>query len=664
MSELHEALTKLGPVDFSDVPLENLAEYLQSHLEAGELICNSVPQPPGGDPFHSAKPSHSQVDLAASSKDIAISSARGPPPHETHVSLQDSWGKPLKLYAKDNPLDVKVYKMAAHDRHGAWFARRSVHEGISFSRMRKAMRWEFPASMAVEGGPGAGAVRGLAVDSRLEQRKVGGLGQAEVLQLSAQFPGPTTPREFITLLLTSEDALSDKSAADGKYTPRHLMVVSKPCSHPDATDRSGYIRGKYESVELIREIPLHKRSPKSASMSDLLGKGGENNGGRERGKTISFAESRGSEAKGEHVDTHETSQDKHDPDLNPVEWIMITRSDPGGGIPRFMVERGTPAGICGDVSKLFDWACSKDDIPDPDEEDVDEVVERRKSEVPLPPPEGGIPAAHQDPADTLTQKHISGEEPNGILATAQKVVEAYAPAAVADFLHGPEPNGAPRSSYSASSSTTSYESADDYFQDTLVSAESLPLSDTLPSDGGSSPTMSRVATGFSSHDKEIQKLDAQRRKLESRLAKKRESEETRLASSRGKSEAETAKARDRAEREIRKLAERREKEVKKLEERKDREVDKARRKREKQRERDMVSRVTRERDDFRRRVEIVQRENELLRVQIGDVQRENTVLVQKLRDVKGGDEVMSAVRDELRKKTKRPESGRSMSSVG
>ncbi len=43
---------------------------------------------------------------------------------------------------------------------------------------------------------------------------------------------------------------------------------------------------------------------------------------------------------------------------NLVEWIMITRSDPGGGIPRFMVERGTPGSIASDAVKFLDWAAS------------------------------------------------------------------------------------------------------------------------------------------------------------------------------------------------------------------------------------------------------------------------------------------------------------------
>lgn len=127
-----------------------------------------------------------------------------------------------------------------------------------------------------------------------------------VYQLSAQFPGPTSPREFITLLITSDTCLTDASKV-GDTIPRHYMVVSIPVSHPDAPLRSGMVRGFYESIEMIREIPL---------------------------------------ADG-------------DAETNPVEWIMVTRSDPGGGIPRFMVERNVPSSIVQDAVKFLDWACAK-----------------------------------------------------------------------------------------------------------------------------------------------------------------------------------------------------------------------------------------------------------------------------------------------------------------
>ena len=147
--------------------------------------------------------------------------------------------------------------------------------------------------------------------------------------------------------------------------------------HPDCPPRDGFIRGQYESVEFIREIP--KQSKKALSTTDLLKvvlpqdgtpslekesllrhterkskESGEDlvnrdsqlkpatsdevaSEGRKRGKTISFAGSRGAGAKGEAMDDPDAHDDA---EMNPVEWIMITRSDPGGSVPRFMVERG------------------------------------------------------------------------------------------------------------------------------------------------------------------------------------------------------------------------------------------------------------------------------------------------------------------------------------
>ena len=113
--------------------------------------------------------------------------------------------------------------------------------------------------------------------------------------------------------------------------PRHFMVVSIPVTHPDTPPRNGMIRGFYESIEMIREIPL--------PASD-------------------------------------------DAETNPVEWIMVTRSDPGGGIPRFMVERSVPSSIVQDAVKFLDWACAKDDAPDAahtDESAVAQDADRQPS---------------------------------------------------------------------------------------------------------------------------------------------------------------------------------------------------------------------------------------------------------------------------------------------
>ena len=60
--------------------------------------------------------------------------------------------------------------------------------------------------------------------------------------------------------------------SEDKEIPRHFMVVSKPCIHPDCPERDGFIRGQYQSVEFIREIPIKKPAKKSASTTNLLEK--------------------------------------------------------------------------------------------------------------------------------------------------------------------------------------------------------------------------------------------------------------------------------------------------------------------------------------------------------------------------------------------------------
>ncbi|KAM0709809.1 hypothetical protein Q7P35_003850 [Cladosporium inversicolor] len=619
MAELHEALKALSPTDWDDVPLDNLEPYMTELLTAGELICNSVPPPADGTPFDQAKPQFDQPNPANSHKDVLPSQARSHPPDAVHEGLQKNWGKAMKFSAKENPLNIAVYKMAGKDRFGAWFARRSVHEGIGFSKFINAMKREFDESLAVEGGPGSGSIRGIGADTRLEKREVEGLGAVEVYQLSAQFPGPTTPREFIPLIVTSDKALTKLSAAqtsDGQtHIPRSHMILSRPITHPNAPERSGYIRGKYESVELIREIPLHKANP---------------DGGNDASE------------------------------LNPVEWIMITRSDPGGGIPRFMVDRGTPSAMLGDVHKWLDWATKVN------EEEVVGTQAPEKMEA------GEQQADVEDAAPTMTTG-----EPKVVATTSPPVVEkqrprsatvpvpqqhqpqqegvvshltqalgagidAYAPAAVSDYMHT-YTDGTPAlaeddgyESSSSSSSSDSFMSAEE-MRRMSIADEADPLSTAKSGSPAASSQVSLASLdtlkgqrSLGHHDKEVLKLAKQREKLDRKLAKKREDEAT-----------------QRHDREIRKSEEKHQREMQKLESRKEKEARKAEEKRQKREERDVISKITRERDQFRSQMELLRKEVEILHEQVGDLQRENTAMATKLGRLGGVEGEVAAGRRSL-----------------
>jgi hypothetical protein len=179
MAELFKALECLRPKDFSDIPTDNLKSFLPEILANAELIANSVPPPPNGTPYESSKRTRTDSQPATGAADLTVSEVRRPPTAAEHEKLHKSWGKPVKLGAKEAATGMSVYKMAGHDRHGAWFSRSSVHEGLGFAKWKSAMLREFPESLEVQGGPGEGNIRGIGGDQRLEDITVEGIGQLQ-----------------------------------------------------------------------------------------------------------------------------------------------------------------------------------------------------------------------------------------------------------------------------------------------------------------------------------------------------------------------------------------------------------------------------------------------------------------------------------------------------
>ncbi|OCL12458.1 hypothetical protein AOQ84DRAFT_386108 [Glonium stellatum] len=670
MSKLHEALSTLRPKDFNDIPLDNLSDFLTDIFSQAELIANSVPPPPGGSDFQFSRRSRSDINGAFSAAEVTVSSARRPPPAPEHTEFQKAWGKPLKLSAKDSALGISVFKMAGHDRHGAWFARTSVHEGLGFEKWKKAMMREFLESLAVQGGPGEGNVRGIGGDRIIESKIVDGVGKLEVYQLSAQFPGPTTPREFITLLLTSDNCLTEASKVSNTI-PRHYMVVSIPVTHPDAPPRDGLIRGFYESIELIREIPL--APSKSSSTTDLLKS--ERSRSRPRGSTIGFAESRGPEAKGERIDRQSDASDDN-PETNPVEWIMITRSDPGGGIPRFMVERSTPSSIVTDAGKFLDWACSKDIIPGPeDDEEAQEVSQKISQEKFRESMESdrysvshvngylaGVGTSIADRSNPATFVHPSkdSDEPEpGIISSLTNAIESgianYAP----DIVQQNLPTALQRSQSHSSSSTetsslNSFASAEQF----NTAEEGLPQEYPANSHIGTPSSLSTKSLGLYQSDspalsgsghasKELQKIEEKKQALDAKLAESRAKETQVTQEASTKSAKELEKVAEKHAKERRKQEDKFEKEVRKLEERRERETRKLLAKQQKEADKNNLLKTQKERDEWKAKAETAEKENKLLKEQIGELQRENTVLVARIGKSEGGMEVLRKVKEDM-----------------
>lgn len=173
MAELKEALASVAPIDFTSLP-SNLESFLRDSFRHGELIVNSIP--PSPDAPNSLPPPSSTTPNAAQKASDTYSPASSTILDSRNADLQKSWGKPVKINAKDNPLGVVLYKMSGQDKGATWFARRSVHQGIGFEKWKNAWLAEFGESEKVEGGPGAGAIRGITADRRVETKQVDGVG--------------------------------------------------------------------------------------------------------------------------------------------------------------------------------------------------------------------------------------------------------------------------------------------------------------------------------------------------------------------------------------------------------------------------------------------------------------------------------------------------------
>ncbi|KAL9027955.1 MAG: hypothetical protein Q9196_003606 [Gyalolechia fulgens] len=733
MSALHAALQSLGPADFSHVPTEESAikDYIQQLFTHAKIIIDSVPPPLEAPTPPARSRANTTTSNLSNASNLSASQVRSDPIDPANTSLQKEWSKPIKLGAKENPLGISVYKLGGTDGKGAWFARRSVHEGMGFRKWKLGLQREFPETMEVQGGPGEGNIRGIGGERRVEKVAVEGVGTIEVYHLSAQFPGPTTPRDFVTMLVTSSTAIDIPSPSQtdpiASNSARHFLVISKPCIHPECPPRDGFIRGQYESIEFIREIPV--KPTKSSSTTDLrqkarqsttettdatgqmatlvesaqqtLDKGGSgdemlaNMGasshtplakdvlvqeGRKRGKTISFAESRGVRAKGEAMDM--PRDEFSDPaEQNPVEWIMITRSDPGGSVPRFLVERGTPSGIVTDASKFLDWACRKEHPVKEDygekaleldqeiaqKNSLAEALEQYQTNGHLAGLKG-VPESAES-SMTLADENVANPEslapeaapPESFVSTLANAtvagLESYAPQTVVERLHayqsdkiapssisnnaeisslsGVRDANAITESGSIASTSDSFASAEDYLDD----AASTSAKSNTPSPKPS-PTANR-------HERELARFLQRKKALDEKLAQTKEKEGKEAEVLTSKEEDRIRKAEEKHAREVAKHEQRYQKEVAKIETKRVKEEQKAEERKRKAEEKDEKVKLTRERDAARLEVENLKQERELLKDQVGALQRENTALVAKVGKLEVGKKVLGEVQAEI-----------------
>jgi len=381
--------------------------------------------------------------------------------------------------------------------------------------------------------------------------------------------------------------------------------------------------------------------------------------------------------------------DHYGPEENPVEWIMVTRSDPGGSVPRFMVERGTPSSICADAQKFLDWACQR--------EDDDEMVEKHQARPDANRRESfasweangtlaGIreqseslssaiedrsapttPKANDNGVEPFPTVSTTGEQggksgsapsspssPSGFLAAMSHTINSYTPQVVRDHLpqvQDTTPKGSPGltprqnvgehavsllsitsqgpidedDDASSTISSTSFASADSH----LISDESPSVSSKSLQEQTSESQI------LSQHTKEITKLADQKAAMDAKFAQQREKISSQANKDTEKEEQALRKAEEKHEREIKKHEEKYKKELARLEAKKAKEAKKVDEKKRKQQDKDEKGRLTRERDEARAQLELLKKENALFQRQIGELQKENTTLTARLGKLEG-----------------------------
>lgn len=428
------------------------------------------------------------------------------------------------------------------------------------------------------------------------------------------------------------------------------MVISRPTTHPEAAQREGLVRGHYESVELMREIP---------------GSG-------------------------------------EDADSNLIEWIMVTRSDPGGGIPRFMVERGTPGSIVADVPKFIDWAIHRnDEAGDADEAEEDkEIAEANRAEAKpvaaaaasepnLPSQDGTGPeqADASSKSTTDVRSPRAGPQPLGAQQSTEgnssllgsltsaigSTVGGYLPYFGGNELEHENTGSGRDASYDSDSSTSS-DDTDGTFASAPDGEHRQPnfAPDGTTSIRSTDSDIDLTARPLNSAEKELQKLKKQRIELDQKIQKSRETEDKKSREAESKEESDTRKALEKVEKDRRKHEEKYQKEVRRLEDKRRKQERKAEEQRQKDErraeerkqkalEKDALVKTTRERDEARAALKIAEGERDAMVKQIEDLQKENTLLIQKVGAGESGMSVVQQVKSDAleRSRASSSSSGRS-----
>lgn len=408
---------------------------------------------------------------------------------------------------------------------------------------------------------------------------------------------------------------------------RQYVVVSKPCVHDECPSRQGIIRGTYESVEIIREVPLdHVPSKRSLSSTDLLSPGD---------KRTTPAMPTG------------TSEQLPQRTATAVEWLMVTRSDPGGSVPRFMIEKGTPPGICGDAGKFLQWvrAGTLQEAGETSDETAKKAGATDGSVEP-----GAASSAKANTAGSAADPTAADQSAeagntadwapisNGLYGIISGVFGTAASIVSTGLQHG-MPGSTSQDGSSKDSLSSGHVPGEDPGEDSdasSVNSFSSALEKRLTGDAqnGSSITGSQSEESKSmtnqSGDKDYRRLQEKRAKLDKKLAEMQERMQAKLQGDKEKDEAAMTKMKERFDKEVEKHEAKYQRDMKKLEDKKLQEARKVERKRAKTLEREEKATMSLELERVRAERDMGAKQIKLLENQVRDLQASNTMLAAKL----------------------------------
>lgn len=335
-----------------------------------------------------------------------------------------------------------------------------------------------------------------------------------------------------------------------------------------------------------------------------------------------------------------------------IEWIMVTRSDPGGSVPRFMIERGTPPGIINDAGKFVNWLNSrqggdKKSADHSSKQASSQTAQNTTSQV------NGVQATTTDKTTQQQPPSLPGGYNEKQLADVNQ--EEGGGMGVWGMITGAFGAAGSVMSNGLRWQLSSVEGMVDSDSDTESAREDQPavekedaLSDTssihsfasaLDGSGDAKSNMAstsdeksdaKITQGSNNQDrglKELKRLEERRRKLDAKMAKLEESVESKRVAGMEKEAASLAKSREKHEKEMAKHEAKYKKELRRIEEKREQAERKAEKRKKKTAERQEKTNLMLELDKTRAERDVALKKVDLLSIQIGQLQAENTKLV-------------------------------------